>query len=265
MIKHAITVFSPSFLDTSSPSLSLPTSVRRDDVQNLLESGAQLVDVLSPAQYADAHLPGAVNLPLGTLNALTVGALKADQPVIVYCHDSQCDLSARAAWRLADLGFAKVFRYTGGMVDWLANGLPVEGRRQFDPRVGQLARPEVPTCRPHDRVDTARAKMSQANLGVCVVVNEAGVILGLLRTPTPAAADDLPVDAVMDGAPRTYRPDANPAEAAAYMHRHDLDSVLVSTSDGRLAGLLWCADAQAVAGIPIVERQPQTTFQMLPK
>lgn len=36
-------------------------------------------------------------------------------------------MSARAAWRLEQLGFERVFRYTPGKADWAAAGLPMEG------------------------------------------------------------------------------------------------------------------------------------------
>jgi len=67
----------------------VPTSIDLDEVQRLLEQGAQLVDVLPPQEYHDQHLPGAVSIPLKELNAKTVVRLRRDQPVIVYCYDYQ--------------------------------------------------------------------------------------------------------------------------------------------------------------------------------
>ncbi len=67
----------------------MPTSIDLDEVQRLLEQGAQLVDVLPPQEYHDQHLPGAVSIPLKELNAKTVVRLRRDQPVIVYCYDYQ--------------------------------------------------------------------------------------------------------------------------------------------------------------------------------
>jgi len=67
----------------------VPTSIDLDEVQRLLEQGAQLVDVLPPREYHDQHLPGAVSIPLKELNAETVVRLRQDQPVIVYCYDYQ--------------------------------------------------------------------------------------------------------------------------------------------------------------------------------
>jgi rhodanese-related sulfurtransferase len=58
-----------------------------EDVQRLLEQGAQLVDVLSAAEYELEHLPGAVNIPLKQLDARTTAGLDRSRPVIVYCND----------------------------------------------------------------------------------------------------------------------------------------------------------------------------------
>lgn len=66
----------------------MPTDVTRGDVRRLLAEGAQLVDVLPADEYADEHLPGAVNIPLKQLDRRTMAPLQQDRPVIVYCHDS---------------------------------------------------------------------------------------------------------------------------------------------------------------------------------
>lgn len=63
--------------------------IDRDRVQALLDQGAQLVEVLPEHEYAYEHLPGAINIPLKTLDAASVAALDRDRPVIAYCYDYQ--------------------------------------------------------------------------------------------------------------------------------------------------------------------------------
>lgn len=65
----------------------MPTTIDRERVQELVAAGAQLVEVLPAQEYADEHLPGAINIPLKQLNRESAGRLKQSQPVIVYCHD----------------------------------------------------------------------------------------------------------------------------------------------------------------------------------
>jgi len=67
----------------------MPTAVDREQVQRLLAEGARLVEVLPQAEYEEEHLPGAINIPLKTLDAETTRRLERDRPVIVYCHDYQ--------------------------------------------------------------------------------------------------------------------------------------------------------------------------------
>jgi rhodanese-related sulfurtransferase len=66
----------------------VPTAITRARVQQLVADGAQVVDVLAPAEYEGLHLPGAVNLPLRELGRRAAEELVASRPVIVYCHDS---------------------------------------------------------------------------------------------------------------------------------------------------------------------------------
>ena len=68
-------------------------------------------------------------------------------------------MSARAAWRLASLRFAKVFRYTAGKADWSAYGLSTEGKSVTPNRAGDLAERNVPTCILSDDADSIRQEL----------------------------------------------------------------------------------------------------------
>jgi rhodanese-related sulfurtransferase len=68
----------------------MSTPIDRDEVQRLIkEERAQLVEVLPQPEYDDEHLPGAINIPLKTLEAETTRRLDHERPVIVYCYDYQ--------------------------------------------------------------------------------------------------------------------------------------------------------------------------------
>ena len=45
----------------------MPSQIDRDGVRRLVAQGAQLVEVLPASEYAEDHLPGAINLPLRKL------------------------------------------------------------------------------------------------------------------------------------------------------------------------------------------------------
>jgi rhodanese-related sulfurtransferase len=55
----------------------------------MVAGGVALVEVLPAEEYEAEHLPGAINIPLQQLDRQTTAVLQQDQPVIVYCYDSQ--------------------------------------------------------------------------------------------------------------------------------------------------------------------------------
>lgn len=215
--------------------------VGRDEVQRLLaEPGTMLVDVLPADDYRDEHLPGAVNIPLAELGDRAMKDLKPDQAVIVYCHDSQCDLSPRAAWRLEHLGFTRVYDYVAGKMDWAAADLPVEGIAAQQPRIGGVAHRDVPRCGMSDAVaDVAR---SIGAWELAVVVDEQEIVLGVVTAGAARDAADGTVEQAMKEGPSTYRPNVPVAELRERFDEHDVSRALVSTASGRLIGLVRRAD-----------------------
>lgn len=65
----------------------IPIQIDREGVRALMQNGAQLVEVLSKAQYEKIHLEGAIPIPLDMIDQQVTQELKRDEPVIVYCYD----------------------------------------------------------------------------------------------------------------------------------------------------------------------------------
>lgn len=65
----------------------MPAVVDRQGALDLVDSGAQLVEVLPKDEYDEEHLPDAINLPLKSLDATSEGVLDRGRPVVVYCWD----------------------------------------------------------------------------------------------------------------------------------------------------------------------------------
>lgn len=57
------------------------------ELQRLIAEQAQLVEVLPAAEYADAHLHGAINIPLKQLDKHSTARLALGRPIVVYCYD----------------------------------------------------------------------------------------------------------------------------------------------------------------------------------
>lgn len=84
-----------------------------------------LVDVRSAAEYADGHLPGAINIAHDTIqgNEAVLDGWK-DKVVILYCRSGR--RSTLAADVLEKAGFRDVRLLEGNMPGWEGKGLPVE-------------------------------------------------------------------------------------------------------------------------------------------
>jgi rhodanese-related sulfurtransferase len=65
----------------------MATRIWLDQLQQLIDQGAQVVEVLTEDDYAPAHLPGAINLPLRQLDEAAANTLDRGRPVVVYCWD----------------------------------------------------------------------------------------------------------------------------------------------------------------------------------
>jgi CBS domain-containing protein len=154
-------------------------------------------------------------------------------------------MSPRAAWRLEGLGFREVYDYEGGKLDWMAFGLPVEGREASVPKAGDVVRRDAPTCLPGDQVGQALRRMS-AGWSAVAVVNEAGVVLGKLRRKdVEGRPEGLKAEQVMENGPSTYRPSVPCEEIVDAMKSGEFESAIITDSDGRWIGLLSRQDAEA--------------------
>ena len=65
----------------------MPRNVDREELRRLVETGAQLLEVLPKEEYEEEHLPGAINIPLRKIDVEARERLDPDRPVIVYCWD----------------------------------------------------------------------------------------------------------------------------------------------------------------------------------
>jgi len=65
----------------------VPKDVDRQELQELVGRGAQLVEVLPKEEYEEEHLPGAINIPLRKLDEEARERLDPQRPVVVYCWD----------------------------------------------------------------------------------------------------------------------------------------------------------------------------------
>lgn len=102
------------------------------------ESGVQLVDVRTKAEFDSLHIPGALNIDVRAegFEAAADSLLQQDKAVAVYCRSGV--RSKEAAKVLSAKGF-NVTNLKGGFIGWQQAGLPEADGREYLVKVGQAA------------------------------------------------------------------------------------------------------------------------------
>jgi CBS domain-containing protein len=98
-----------------------------------------------------------------------------------------------------------------------------------------------------ERIGDVRERARAGGWDACVVVNEERIVLGLLRENELETGVDERVEQVMRPGPSTFRPHVGIEEMAEHMIEHDTPNAPITTSDGRLVGLLLRVDAAKAA------------------
>jgi len=99
------------------------TKINPADLNSLIISGAdtyQLVDVRDPDEYAEAHIPGSINIPVAVF-ASRSEVLDKKKKIVVYCNSG--GRSYNAYRKLMKLGYKNINQTI--FADWKEAGLPV--------------------------------------------------------------------------------------------------------------------------------------------
>jgi rhodanese-related sulfurtransferase len=106
-------------------------SITRTQAERKLQEDSRvvLVEALPESSFREFHLPGAVNLPADADDFAGQAEEKIPDkttPVIVYCQNTACDASPKAARRLEALGYGEIYDYEAGKDDWKQAGNEIE-------------------------------------------------------------------------------------------------------------------------------------------
>ena len=92
--------------------------INMTEAMEIMESESEyiILDVRTPEEYADKHIPGAINVPNETIGSQEIPGLpQKDQLILVYCRSG--NRSKQASEKLAALGYTNVVEF-GGINDW---------------------------------------------------------------------------------------------------------------------------------------------------
>jgi phage shock protein E len=104
-------------------SSTLPSEINVDEAYQMVEQGAFLLDVRTPAEWDEFHAPQATLIPLDEL-ANRVDEVPRDQDIVVICRSGNRSQVGRDT--LLAAGFPSVTSVDGGMNEWSAAGYPTE-------------------------------------------------------------------------------------------------------------------------------------------
>lgn len=98
-----------------------------EEAQKIIQSGkATVIDVRTPAEFADGHIPGARNIDIYDSNfEKEIHALRLDAIYVINCQSG--GRSAKACTKMQELGLVGAMNLEGGFTAWKKAGLPVEG------------------------------------------------------------------------------------------------------------------------------------------
>ena len=117
------------------------TEVDPDTAEEMKDERADLLvlDVREPDEFAMGHIPGAINVPRGTLesaadpdykNPHPVLCQARQRPILLYCKSGGRSTIATAT--LADMGFEAVYNIAGGAAVWIGDDCEWEGELKED-------------------------------------------------------------------------------------------------------------------------------------
>jgi len=113
----------------------MPTAIREispPEAHQRQAAGATLIDVREQVEWDAGHIPGAVFIPLGTLEqAIAAAVPDKDTEIIMQCRSGA--RSGRGTDLLQQLGYTNVVNMAGGILQWEADNLPVEAPASLTP------------------------------------------------------------------------------------------------------------------------------------
>lgn len=116
---------------TLNPAPAFPIPVALEELDDLLASGAVLIDARSIQAYKQGHLAGAISLPFSEIDTHLFAfkkQLSPEQTLITYCSGYGCPDSFELGERLLREGYFDVLVYEGGVPEWQSAGRPLEGQ-----------------------------------------------------------------------------------------------------------------------------------------
>lgn len=97
----------------------------------------KLVFCMDQERFRAQHIPGSINFPVTPERIKNAELVKKellegfspDEEIVVYCSDVGCPASVFVYYRMEELSFKNVKRFSGGLLEWINDGYTLEGEQ----------------------------------------------------------------------------------------------------------------------------------------
>lgn len=114
-------------------------TIKAEEMKSILtgEPSATIINVLGEEDYRARHIPGTINIPVGSptfVEDVKKQVDSTDDPVVVYCANTECNASDKAAEKLENAGFSDVRDFAAGVKGWEEARYELEGSKAVSAR-----------------------------------------------------------------------------------------------------------------------------------
>lgn len=105
-----------------------PKAITLEQAYSLFNKGVKFIDARDEADYLVGHITNSINIPFDDFDnhEQKLDKLSKDEPLVIYCAGTDCDLSILLGNKLFDMGYKQVYVFFGGWLDWINNNFPTE-------------------------------------------------------------------------------------------------------------------------------------------
>lgn len=106
-------------------------TITADKLQKKLTSikSPVLINTLDEEAYRAKRIPGSINIPTDHIDRIKQVVSDKGQPIVVYCANTDCDASPKAANALIGLGYKQINDFEEGLEGWEKAGYPLVGQQ----------------------------------------------------------------------------------------------------------------------------------------
>ncbi|MDG1729681.1 MAG: rhodanese-like domain-containing protein [Algibacter sp.] len=103
------------------------TNVKPKLFNDLIVNNVQLIDVRTPEEYIENHIPNAININYFSDDFIAdITKLDTTKPIYIYCRSGK--RSKKSVIPFKEVGFTQIYNLEGGILNWTSKGLSTQSK-----------------------------------------------------------------------------------------------------------------------------------------